>query len=83
MAYYCKFCGDSADSIRDLTTGYNSNCPNSPTGIHQPFEGTNRVDGYVCKFCGDCASSIKDLTTGYNSNCPNSPTGNHQPFEGR
>ena len=80
MKYVCKYCGTEADSISSLTR-WRGDCSYSPTGKHQPFEGSTD-GGVVCKYCGTKADSISSLTC-WRGDCSNSPTGKHQPYEGK
>ena len=66
--YYCKYCGKSYSSVRDLT---GSSCSNNPEGkYHVPYEGSEKSK-YECKYCGKSYSSIRDLTGGSCSKNPN------------
>ena len=65
---YCKYCGKSYSSVRDLT---GSSCSNNPEGkYHVPYEGSEKSK-YECKYCGKSYSSIRDLTGGSCSKNPN------------
>ena len=70
--YYCKHCGASFSSVRNLTT---QSCPRHPNGCgkgrHELYEGDEKSQ-YTCKYCGQRFSSINNLTA---QSCPRHPNG--------
>ncbi len=72
--FYCKCCGQSFSSIKDLVNG--PTCVKSPSKKHELYEGAEKTK-YFCKWCGQSFSSFKDLVTG--PTCVKSPTKKHEP----
>ena len=69
--YYCKWCGHSMASIRDLT---NNRCNKNPSSkYHELYEGSEKAR-YCCKWCGHSMASIRDLT---NNRCNKNPNSKH------
>ena len=70
--FYCKYCGQSASSIQNLTGWSCPRHPNGPNkGKHALYEGSEKSQ-YTCKYCGAQRSSIVNLTAG---SCPRHPAG--------
>ena len=76
LKYYCKHCGYSMSSIKNLIS---NTCSKSPTKYHSPYEGQEK-NKYYCEYCGYSMSSIKNLTS---NTCFKSPTKYHSPFIGQ
>ena len=70
--YYCKHCGASFSSVRNLT---GQTCPRHPNGVnrgkHELYEGDEK-NSYTCKYCGREFSSIRNMTA---QTCPRHPDG--------
>jgi hypothetical protein len=72
----CKYCGSSNfGSLQQLLT---SACSKSPTGKHQPYQGSPRRF-YVCTYCATESASLTQLVT---SPCTKSPRRYHDAYEG-
>ena len=70
--YYCKWCGESYQSISSLTS---FDCTKHPYGMwkgkHELYEGSEK-SRYYCKWCGESYRSIETLTS---LDCPKHPNG--------
>lgn len=73
--YYCKHCGNRAQSISSLTASSCSRHPQGPhKGKHVLYEGSEK-NRYECKHCGTGAPSIATLTA---ASCPRHPLGSNK-----
>ena len=80
MNYYCKYCGNKASSIANLTS---APCYRHPSGAnrgkHTLYEGGEK-SSYECKHCGNSASSVANLTAAPCFRHPlGSNKGHHEP----
>ena len=68
---YCKYCGHSSSSVKNLT---GTTCSKNPEGkYHVPYEGSEKSK-YECKYCGHVSSSISNLT---GTSCSKNPNGKY------
>jgi hypothetical protein len=80
MNYYCKYYGNKASSIANLTASVCSRHPNGAgKGKHALYEGDEQSK-YECKHCGNSASSISSLTAAVCARHPlGAGKGHHEP----
>jgi len=54
--FYCKWCGDSFDTIEELE---NSHCLKNPEGKHEIYNGYDGgVGQWTCEFCKSTSREI-------------------------
>ena len=60
--YYCEYCGQSFNDVRQLT---GLNCHRHPNGSnrgkHKLYEGSEKPR-YTCRYCGTQFSTIMQMT---------------------
>ncbi|MBD5408755.1 MAG: hypothetical protein HDR54_05105 [Treponema sp.] len=62
MSCYCKWCGGSFSSLKNMAS-HPYPCNKNPNNKrHEPYEGGEKAH-YYCKWCGGSFSSLKNMAS--------------------
>jgi transcription elongation factor Elf1 len=76
--FFCKHCGVSFSSVRELVNGYCQKHPVSPSMHHELYEGSEKA-WYTCKYCGQRFSTIRELINNWCQKHPGGRDRRHEP----